>query len=78
MIATGSCECRTNLGIGEATGKGGVAAIPHVGRQVAAGFFHDQLYQGARVEVDDGHRLSAAVRSPALRQGGEDVAGVVL
>ena len=47
VIATGSCERRTDIGVGEATGQGGVAAIPHVGDQVAAGFFHDQLHQSA-------------------------------
>lgn len=61
-VATGSCKCGTNLGVGEATGQGGVAAIPHVGGQVTIGFFHDQLHQGTRVEVDDGHRTSGAVR----------------
>ena len=62
MIATSSRKCRSYLWIRQAAREGGVATVPQISDEVAAGLLDDQLYKCARVEVDEGHGFSAAGR----------------
>lgn len=62
MITASGRERRAYLGISQATRQGGIATIPHVSNEVAAGLFDDELHEGAGIEVDERHYFSAAAR----------------
>ena len=73
VTVTASCrQCRAYLGIGHAARQGGIAAVPQISDEVAAGLFDDQLHERAGIEVDERHSFSAAARSPELRPDDED------
>lgn len=55
MVTTSCRQCSAHLGIGEAAGEGGIASVPHLSSEVAAGLFDDQLHEGAGMEVDEWH-----------------------
>jgi hypothetical protein len=55
VVAAGGGEGGTDFRVGQAAGQGGVAAIPEFGGQAAAALLHDELDQGAGVEVDESH-----------------------
>src|SRR5208337_2351243 len=71
VIAAGGGQRGADLGIGQPAGQGGVAAVPQRGGQVAAGFFYDELDQGAGVEVDQRHPQGrwSLTRSATGRRG---------
>ena len=62
MIATSSRKCRAYLWIRQTAREGGIATVPQISNEVAAGLLDDQLHEGARVEVDKRHGFSAAGR----------------
>ena len=62
MVATSSRKCRSYLRVRQAAREGGVATVPQISNEVAAGLLDDQLHERARVEVDERHGISAAGR----------------
>jgi hypothetical protein len=62
MVTTSSRKCCAYLGISQAAREGGVASVPHISNEVAAGLFDNQLHEGTGIEVDERHSFSAVVR----------------
>lgn len=64
-VAVSGPKCCTNLRVPKPTRKRGIATVPQIDSEVAAGFFDDELHERARVEIDERH-LSRVARSPAV------------
>jgi len=62
MVTTGSRQSCADLGISQAARESGIATVPHISNEIAAGLFDNQLHERTGIEVDNWHSFSAAAR----------------